>query len=107
GRARGGRGRGLCLSGAGRPPRPSGGPPAVPRTVETVEDGALVTVEQLAADLAGKAAALNRLADHLARHDPYAALPSLLDDEPAAVVLLGVGAGRYACQAAGARLRAA
>jgi len=66
-----------------------------------------VTVEQLAADLAGKAAALNRLADHLARHDPYAALPSLLDDEPAAVVLLGVGAGRYACQAAGARLRAA
>ncbi|GAA3976355.1 SIS domain-containing protein [Thermobifida alba] len=65
----------------------------------------MVTVEQLAADLSAKAAALHGLADHLSRHDPYAALPSLLDDEPAAVVLLGVGAGYYACQAAGLRMR--
>lgn len=65
----------------------------------------MVTVDQLATDLSAKAAALHRLADHLARNDPYTALPSLLDDEPAAVVLLGVGAGYYACQAAGLRMR--
>lgn len=66
-----------------------------------------MTAKRLVADLSGKAAALTRLADHLPRSDPYAALPSLLEDEPAAIVLLGVGAGYYACQAAAERMRRA
>ncbi|GAA3727307.1 glucosamine 6-phosphate synthetase-like amidotransferase/phosphosugar isomerase protein [Spinactinospora alkalitolerans] len=66
-----------------------------------------MTAQRLAADLAGKPAALTELADHLARRDPYAALPSLIDDEPANVVLLGMGASRHACDAAAARMRSA
>ncbi|GAB3205912.1 SIS domain-containing protein [Marinactinospora thermotolerans] len=64
-----------------------------------------MTAQQLAADLAGKPDALTGLADRLARHDPYAALPSLLEDEPATVLLLGTGAARHACAAAAARMR--
>ncbi|MEY9212931.1 sugar isomerase [Thermobifida halotolerans] len=66
-----------------------------------------MSVERLADEVSARTAALTGLADHLTRHDPYAALPSLLDDEPAAVVLLGVGAGHYACQAAAERMRRA
>ena len=64
----------------------------------------MVTVDQLATDLSAKAAALHRLADHLARNDPYTALPSLLDDEPPRSCC-GVG-GLHACQA-GLRARRA
>ncbi|RCV50726.1 SIS domain-containing protein [Marinitenerispora sediminis] len=64
-----------------------------------------MTAQRLAADLAGKPAALTELANHLARRDPFAALPSLVDDEPATVLLLGLGAARYACEAAAVRLR--
>lgn len=60
--------------------------------------------QRLAADLDGKPAALHAVADLLARDDPFAALPSLLDDEPTDVVLLGLGSGRYAAGAAAARL---
>ncbi|GAA3743497.1 sugar isomerase [Salinactinospora qingdaonensis] len=66
-----------------------------------------MTAKQLAADLAAKPTALTELADHLVRHDPYAALPALFDDEPAAIVLLGAGPARYACAAAAARMRQA
>ncbi|GAA1984758.1 hypothetical protein GCM10009799_07680 [Nocardiopsis rhodophaea] len=66
-----------------------------------------MTAELLSADLAGKPAALTALADRLARRDPYAALPSLLDDEPAGVLLLGTGGARYACEAAAERMRRA
>ncbi|TDQ48512.1 SIS domain-containing protein [Actinorugispora endophytica] len=66
-----------------------------------------MTAKRLVAELSGKAAALTRLADQLPRRDPYAALPSLMADEPAAIVLLGVGAGYYACQAAAGRMRRA
>nr|WP_255429812.1 SIS domain-containing protein [Streptomonospora sp. PA3] len=61
----------------------------------------------LAADLAGKPDALSALADRLSRRDPYRALPVLLDDEPAGILLLGVGAARHACAAAAARMRTA
>ncbi|MFC7328355.1 SIS domain-containing protein [Marinactinospora rubrisoli] len=64
-----------------------------------------MTAQRLAADLAGKPAALTELANHLARRDPFAALPSLVDDEPATVLFLGLGAARHACEAAAARLR--
>ncbi|QBI53937.1 SIS domain-containing protein [Streptomonospora litoralis] len=66
-----------------------------------------MTAELLTADLAGKPDALSALADRLARHDPYRALPALLDDEPAGILLLGVGAARHACAAAAARMRLA
>jgi glucosamine 6-phosphate synthetase-like amidotransferase/phosphosugar isomerase protein len=64
-----------------------------------------VTAQQLIDDLAGKPDALTALADHLVRRDPFAALPSLVDDEPAGILLLGVGSARYACEAAAARMR--
>ncbi|MBB6172382.1 glucosamine 6-phosphate synthetase-like amidotransferase/phosphosugar isomerase protein [Nocardiopsis mwathae] len=66
-----------------------------------------MTAELLSADLAGKAGAMSALADRLTRRDPYAALPSLLDDEPAGVLLLGTGGARYACAAAAERMRRA
>ncbi|MDT0330471.1 sugar isomerase [Nocardiopsis lambiniae] len=66
-----------------------------------------MTAEALAADLAGMPAALTALADRFPRRDPYAALPALLDDEPAAVRLLGIGAARGVCEVAAARLRLA
>ncbi|GLU45931.1 sugar isomerase [Nocardiopsis ansamitocini] len=66
-----------------------------------------MTAQRLAAELADKPAALTRLADRLARRDPYAALPALLDDEPAAIVLLGAGAGHYVCEVAAERMRRA
>lgn len=64
-----------------------------------------MTAEYLAADLAGKPAALTELAQRFPRWDPYAALPALLEDEPASVRFLGLGAARYACEVAAARLR--
>ncbi|WP_285728638.1 sugar isomerase [Nocardiopsis sp. ATB16-24] len=66
-----------------------------------------MTAESLAADLAGKPDALIRLADRFPRWDPYAALPALLEDEPASVRFLGLGAARHACEVAAARLRRA
>lgn len=66
-----------------------------------------MSAESLSADLAGKPAALTALARRFPRWDPYAALPALLDDEPAAVRFLGLGAARHACRAAAARLRLA
>ncbi|MFD3686733.1 sugar isomerase [Nocardiopsis sp. NPDC058631] len=64
-----------------------------------------MTAESLSADLAGKPAALTSLATRFPRWDPYAALPALLDDEPAAVRFVGLGSARYACEVAAARLR--
>ncbi|GAA1777920.1 SIS domain-containing protein [Streptomonospora arabica] len=64
-----------------------------------------MSAELLTADLAGKPDALAALADRLSRRDPYRALPALLDDEPAGILLLGVGAARHACAAAAARMR--
>ncbi|MCK9869979.1 SIS domain-containing protein [Nocardiopsis dassonvillei] len=66
-----------------------------------------MTAESLSRDLAGKPEALIRLAERFPRWDPYAALPALLDDEPAAVRFLGLGAARHACEVAAARLRRA
>ncbi|MBB5996704.1 SIS domain-containing protein [Streptomonospora salina] len=66
-----------------------------------------MSAELFAADLAGKPDALTALADRLARADPYRALPALLDDEPAGILLLGVGGARHACAAAAARMRLA
>lgn len=66
-----------------------------------------MTAEALSADLAGMPAALNALADRFPRWDPYAALPALLDDEPASVRFLGIGAARRVCETAAARLRRA
>ncbi|MCY9782965.1 SIS domain-containing protein [Nocardiopsis sp. EMB25] len=66
-----------------------------------------MTAEFLSADLAGKPAALTALAERFPRWDPYAALPALLEDEPAAVRLLGLGAARRVCETAAARLRRA
>lgn len=66
-----------------------------------------MTAESLAADLAGKPDALLRLADRFPRWDPYAALPALLEDEPASVRFLGLGAARHVCEVAAARLRRA
>ncbi|MFC3998589.1 SIS domain-containing protein [Nocardiopsis sediminis] len=66
-----------------------------------------MTAQLLAADLAAKPDALTALADRLARHDPFSALPALVDDEPAGILLLGTGAARYACEAAAARMRLA
>ena len=66
-----------------------------------------MTAQLLSADLAGVPAALNALADRLARKDPYEALPALVDDEPAGILLLGTGSARHACEAAAHRLRRA
>lgn len=66
-----------------------------------------VTVEQFRSELAERPEALSALADRVSRHDPYAALPSLLDEEPAGVLLLGVGGARYACDVAASRIRMA
>lgn len=66
-----------------------------------------MTAESLFADLAGKPEALTSLADRFPRWDPYAALPALLEEEPAAVRFLGLGAARQACEVAAARLRRA
>ncbi len=66
-----------------------------------------MTAQALSADLAGMPAALNALAERFPRWDPYAALPALLDDEPAAVRFLGIGAARGVCEVAAARLRLA
>lgn len=66
-----------------------------------------MTAQALSADLAGMPAALNALAERFPRWDPYAALPALLDDEPAAVRFLGAGAARGVCEVAAARLRLA
>lgn len=66
-----------------------------------------MTAESLSSDLAGKPKALVQLAERFPRWDPYAALPALLDDEPAAVRFLGLGAARHACEVAAARLRRA
>ncbi|WP_046471631.1 SIS domain-containing protein [Allosalinactinospora lopnorensis] len=66
-----------------------------------------MSAQLLTADLEAKPAAMTALADRLARRDPYAALPSLLDDEPAGILLLGLGASRYACEMAAARMRRA
>lgn len=66
-----------------------------------------MSAESLSADLAGKPAALIRLAEKFPRWDPYAALPALLEDEPVQVRLVGLGAARHACEAAAARLRRA
>src|SRR5690606_19242976 len=66
-----------------------------------------VTAQLLSADLAGKPAALNALADRLDRHDPFAALPALVEDEPAGILLLGTGSARQACAAAAFRMRLA
>ncbi|MFD6952769.1 sugar isomerase [Nocardiopsis sp. TSRI0078] len=66
-----------------------------------------MTAESLSADLAGKPDALASLADRFPRWDPYAALPALLDDEPASVRFLGLGAARHACAVAASRLRRA
>ncbi|GAB3717173.1 phosphoheptose isomerase family protein [Nocardiopsis nanhaiensis] len=64
-----------------------------------------MTSESLTADLTGKPAALTALAQRFPRWDPYAALPALLEDEPAAVRFLGLGAARHICAVAAARLR--
>ncbi|MEV2274851.1 sugar isomerase [Nocardiopsis sp. NPDC049922] len=66
-----------------------------------------MTAESLSADLADKPAVLTALAERFPRWDPYAALPALLEDEPAAVRLLGLGAARHVCETAAARLRRA
>ncbi|MBB4931016.1 fructoselysine-6-P-deglycase FrlB-like protein [Lipingzhangella halophila] len=66
-----------------------------------------MSAELLTADLEGKPDAMNALANQLARRDPYAALPSLLDDEPAGILLLGLGTSRYACEVAASRMRRA
>ncbi|MFW5417431.1 sugar isomerase [Nocardiopsis sp. CNT-189] len=66
-----------------------------------------MTAQLLSADLAGKPAALNALADRLDRHDPFAALPALVEDEPAGILLLGTGSARQACAAAAFRMRLA
>ncbi|MDA8369832.1 MAG: SIS domain-containing protein [Nocardiopsaceae bacterium] len=66
-----------------------------------------MSAQLLSADLADKPNTMMALADRLVRHDPYAALPSIVDDEPAEILLLGVGAARYACEAAAARMRLA
>ncbi|GAB3461436.1 SIS domain-containing protein [Streptomonospora sediminis] len=66
-----------------------------------------MTAELLTADLAAKPDTLFALADRLARHDPYKALPRLLEDEPAGILLLGMGAARHACSTAAARMRLA
>lgn len=66
-----------------------------------------MTSESLTADLAGKPDALTALARRFPRWDPYAALPALLDDEPASVRFLGLGPARRACEVAAARLRRA
>lgn len=66
-----------------------------------------MTAESLAADLAGKPDALAALARRFPRWDPYAALPALLDDEPASVRFLALGPARRACEVAAARLRRA
>ncbi|WP_160051570.1 sugar isomerase [Nocardiopsis sp. FR26] len=66
-----------------------------------------MTADSLSADLAGMPDALSRLADRFPRWDPYAALPALLDDEPASVRFVGLGAARHACAVAAARLRRA
>lgn len=66
-----------------------------------------MSAQHLADELAAKPEALTRLADGLTRRDPYSALPTLVDDEPAAVLLLGTAAARYACEAAASRLRLA
>ncbi len=66
-----------------------------------------MSAELLAADLEGKPDAMNALANQLVRRDPFAALPSLLDDEPAGILLLGVGSARYACEVAASRMRRA
>ncbi|GAB3491619.1 sugar isomerase [Nocardiopsis coralliicola] len=66
-----------------------------------------MTAQLLQADLAAVPAALTALADRLARFDPFAALPALVDDEPAGILLLGTGSARYACTAAAYRLRMA
>ncbi|WP_017557884.1 SIS domain-containing protein [Nocardiopsis baichengensis] len=66
-----------------------------------------MTAQLLTADLAGMPGALNALADRLARRDPFEALPALVDDEPAGIVLLGTGSARHACEAAAHRLRRA
>ncbi|MDA0567085.1 SIS domain-containing protein [Streptomonospora sp. S1-112] len=64
-----------------------------------------MTAALLTADLAGKPDALMGLADRLARHDPYGALPTLLEDEPAGILLLGMGSARHVCETAAARMR--
>ncbi|WP_028647793.1 SIS domain-containing protein [Nocardiopsis sp. CNT312] len=66
-----------------------------------------MTADRLLSDLAGKPASLTALADRFPRWNPYAALPALLDDEPAAVRLLGLGAARHVCATVAARLRRA
>ncbi|WP_017615867.1 SIS domain-containing protein [Nocardiopsis salina] len=66
-----------------------------------------MSAESLSAELAGKPAALTRLAEKFPRWDPYAALPALLEDEPVQVRLVGTGAARHACEAAATRLRRA
>lgn len=66
-----------------------------------------MSAESLSADLADKPAALKHLAERFPRWDPYTALPALLDDEPASVRFLGLGAARHACEAAATRLRRA
>ncbi|MBR8741531.1 sugar isomerase [Nocardiopsis sp. MG754419] len=66
-----------------------------------------MTADSLAADLAGKPDALSALARRFPRWDPYAALPALLDEEPAAVRFLALGPARRACEVAATRLRRA
>ena len=66
-----------------------------------------MTAQDLSADLAGMPDALTALAERFPRWDPYAALPALLDDEPAVVRFLGVGAARGVCEVAASRLRLA
>ncbi|RNL86496.1 SIS domain-containing protein [Halostreptopolyspora alba] len=64
-----------------------------------------MSAELLTADLKGKPDSMNALANQLARRDPFTALPSLVDDEPAGILLLGLGASRYACEVAASRMR--
>ncbi|MEU3138030.1 sugar isomerase [Nocardiopsis alba] len=66
-----------------------------------------MTADSLAADLAGKPEALSALSRRFPRWDPYAALPALLDDEPASVRFLAIGSAHRACSVAAARLRRA
>ncbi|MDS1269352.1 sugar isomerase [Lipingzhangella sp. LS1_29] len=66
-----------------------------------------LTAQHLADELAGKPAALNRLAQRLSRVDPFRALPGLIEDGPDEVVLLGLGAARYAAGPIVDRLRQA
>ncbi|RKS09793.1 hypothetical protein DFP74_5538 [Nocardiopsis sp. Huas11] len=66
-----------------------------------------MTAESLSADLSGMPAALTALSRRFPRWDPFAALPALLDDEPASVRLLGLGPARQLCETAAARLRRA